>query len=83
MLDTEFLSAEELAEMSGYVLPRSQRQWLKDNGWNFVVNASGKPIVGRLYARLKLAGIDPEAVLSPSKPAPAAASWSPDFSALS
>ena len=55
MSETEFLTAEELAEVTGYKHVASQREWLDKNGWPYVVNASGRPIVGRWAARMRLA----------------------------
>lgn len=75
MPDAEFLTPEELAEVTGCKLPSSQREWLERNGWRFVVNAAQRPVVGRWYARMKLAGVDP------GKPKDEA--WVPDFSTLS
>lgn len=57
MADTEFLTAEELSEVTGYKHVASQREWLDKNGWAYVVNAAGRPIVGRWFARLRLAGV--------------------------
>jgi hypothetical protein len=45
------------------------------NGWTFHKNKSGEPIVGRLYARLKLSGITPAVLVSGN-------TWSPDFSGI-
>lgn len=75
MSEAEFLTADELAEVTGYKHTRSQRDWLDRNGWNYVLNAAGRPIVGRYYARLKMSGITP--TISGAEPA-----WKPDFSAL-
>ena len=44
MSETEFLTAEELAEVTGYKHVASQREWLDKNGWPYVVNASGRPV---------------------------------------
>ena len=51
MSETEFLTADELAEVTGYKHVASQREWLDKNGWPYVVNASGRPIVGRVGAQ--------------------------------
>lgn len=59
MLDTEFLTTEEVAEVTGYKLPSGQRDWLDRNGWAYATNAAGRPIVGRWFARLRLAGVTP------------------------
>ena len=33
MSETEFLTADELAEVTGYKHVASQREWLDKNGW--------------------------------------------------
>lgn len=76
-MSSEFLNADELAEVTGRKHIASQREWLDKNGWTYVVNAAGKPIVGRWYARMQLAGVKPSA-----SGAGAQSSWQPDFSAL-
>lgn len=58
---TETLTEEELAAITGYQLPSKQIQWLSINGWQYVLTRSRRPIVGRVYARLKLAGVSPSA----------------------
>lgn len=59
MSDNEFLTSEELAEVTGYKHIASQREWLDKNGWAYVVNAACRPIVGRWFARMRLAGVQP------------------------
>ncbi len=61
---TETLAEEELAAITGYQLPSKQIQWLNINGWQYVLTRSRRPIVGRVYARLKLAGVSPSATNS-------------------
>ena len=61
---TETLAEEELAAITGYQLPSKQIQWLSMNGWQYVLTRSRRPIVGRVYARLKLAGVSPSATNS-------------------
>jgi hypothetical protein len=58
---SETLTEDELAVITGYHLPSRQVQWLDMNGWNYVLTGGRKPIVGRVYARLKLAGVRPSA----------------------
>lgn len=55
MPESEFLTAEELAEITGYKHPGSQKEWLDANGWKYVMNAARRPIVGRWFARMRLA----------------------------
>ena len=76
-MDSEFLTADELAEVTGRKHVAIQREWLDKNGWAYVVNAAGKPIVGRWYARMRLAGVKPTASSTGAQ-----SSWQPDFSAL-
>ena len=59
---SETLADEELATITGYQIPSKQIQWLTDNRWEFVLTGARRPVVGRVYARLKLAGVKPSAV---------------------
>jgi len=77
MPDSEFLSPDELFEVSGYKHVASQKEWLDKNGWTYVVNAGGRPVVSRLYSRMRMAGITPTAT------GVQVSAWKPDFSALS
>jgi hypothetical protein len=76
MSDTEFLNADELAEVTGYKYVSHQREWLNKNGWVYVLNAAGRPIVGRWYARMRLSGVKPTANTGIQS------AWQPDFSSL-
>ncbi|WP_095162663.1 DUF4224 domain-containing protein [Pseudomonas sp. Irchel 3F5] len=60
-LTSEILADEEIAAITGYLLPSRQIEWLIQNGWQHVLTAARRPVVGRVYARLKLAGIKPSA----------------------
>jgi len=60
-LQSEMLTQEELAIITGYLIPSRQIQWLTNNGWEYVLTGARRPIVGRVYARLKLAGVKPSA----------------------
>jgi hypothetical protein len=73
VISSETLAPEELAEISGCKRQSDQVDWLTKNGWTFHKNRGGDPIVGRLYARLKLAGINPQTLTT-------AGGWAPDFS---
>ncbi len=64
-LQSETLSQDELHDISGCARKTDQVDWFKRNGWVFHQNRAGLPVVGRLYARMKLAGINP-AALAPS-----------------
>lgn len=70
---SETLSSEELSQISGCARRSDQIAWLQAEGWTFVKNKAGEPIVGRLYARLRLSGISPNALA-------ASGNWSPDLS---
>jgi hypothetical protein len=58
---SETLTDEELATITGYKTASFQRQWLASNHWEFVLTGAQRPVVGRVYARLKLAGVKPTA----------------------
>ncbi|MFV3317083.1 DUF4224 domain-containing protein [Pseudomonas sp. NY15374] len=77
-METEILSDEELAELTGYKARGYQRRWLQERGWVFVESRSGRPLVGRHYVRMKL-GVTLEVV--PMAPPPSVApAWTPDIS---
>ncbi|MFJ4137893.1 DUF4224 domain-containing protein [Pseudomonas fragi] len=76
-IQTETLAEEELATISGYQTPSKQIQWLNDNHWEFVLTGARRPIVGRMYARMKLAGIQPFSVKA------VAEAWTLDLSKVS
>jgi len=64
-LQSETLTEDEISDISGCVRRNDQVNWLKNNGWVFILNHAKVPKVGRLYARLKLAGINPTALVAP------------------
>lgn len=72
-MTSETLSQEEITSISGCARRGDQAEWLACNGWAFHKNKSGEPIVGRMYARLRMAGITP-ALMATS------GGWVPDFS---
>ena len=49
-----FLTADELAVLTGYRLPAHQVRWLREKGWRFEVNGNRRPIVARKYAEKML-----------------------------
>lgn len=57
--EPETLSPAEVRELSGCFRRSGQIDWLKRNGWVHFLNRAGMPIIGRQYARMRLAGIDP------------------------
>ncbi|AKV08486.1 hypothetical protein B723_19630 [Pseudomonas fluorescens NCIMB 11764] len=76
-LSSETLTEDELTVITGYKAPSCQRQWLQRNAWNHVLTAAQRPVVGRVYARLKLAGV------TPSETNAVAETWSLDLSRVS
>lgn len=74
---SETLTDEELATITGYQIPSKQIQWLIDNHWEHVLTGARRPFVGRVYARMKLAGVTPSAVN------PAAETWTLDLANVS
>lgn len=56
---SETLAEEELAAITGYQRPSLQLGWLNQNGWKYVLTGSRRPVVGRVYARMKLSGVKP------------------------
>lgn len=52
----EFLTKEEIIELTGKKRPGDQIAWLTKNGWCCVINAAGRPVVSRNHARFKLGG---------------------------
>lgn len=59
-LESEMLSKNELVEITGTSRRADQIAWLQAQDWRFFQTRAGEPIVGRMYARLKLAGITPQ-----------------------
>lgn len=74
-IPSETLSVEELQQITGCGRRSDQVTWLDAQGWTYVKNRAGDPVVGRMYTRLRLAGIAPAAVISPT-------GWVPDFNAV-
>lgn len=77
-IEAEILSDEELADLTGYKQRAHQRKWLKDRNWIFIESRGGRPLVGRMFARMKLGAANPiqvEQSLPKARPA-----WTPDFS---
>lgn len=74
-MSTETLTPDEVVAITGCGRRGDQIAWLQNAGWTYVTNRAGEPIVGRLYARLRLAGITPSALASTG-------GWAPDFSSI-
>lgn len=75
-LKSETLDDDELVAITGYRLPSKQIDWLTRKGWQFVTNGANRPVVGRVYARLKLAGVKPSTVNAVAQP------WALDLSSV-
>lgn len=73
---SEILSEEEVGELTGCVRHPAQVDWLVSHGWIFERARGGRPIVSRLYLRMRLAG------LSVSEAMPAAVASEPNWAAL-
>jgi len=65
-LTSETLSDDEVSEISGCSRKSDQVDWLTKNGWVFFKNRAGAPKIGRLYARLRMAGINPASLSAPA-----------------
>ena len=74
-LASETLEASELCSITGCPRKADQVKWLEDNQWVHHKTRSGEAVVGRLYARMKMAGITPTG-------GGAAPAWTPDYSTL-
>ncbi len=57
-LGSEVIEADEIVQITSRLQARHQIEWLRENGWKFFVTAQGAPVVGRLHARLVMAGIE-------------------------
>jgi hypothetical protein len=76
-MESEILSDDELAHITGYKARAWQRRWLDDRKWLYVESRGKRPLVGRQYARMKLGA--PPTILEPQLPL-ARPTWTPDFS---
>jgi hypothetical protein len=80
-MQSEILSDEELAEITGYKARAYQSRWLEDRKWLYVESRGKRPRVGRQYARMKLGMLSPQ-IIDPNPP-PARPLWTPDCSRVS
>ena len=67
------LTPDELHALTGRRQPSKQIAWLAANGWRFVLNADGRPVVARAYYERRMVAGPARAVAD----AP-----TPDFAAL-
>lgn len=65
-ISSETLSEDEVSDISGCSRKSDQIEWLTKNGWVFFQNRAGAPKIGRLYARLRMAGINPASLSAPA-----------------
>lgn len=70
--DAMFLTAAELCELTGYKRHADQRKWLTTRAWLFEVAATGKPVVSRNYAEIRLG----------SGEKPVTAKWRPNVASI-
>lgn len=71
------LTKGELAGITGSPQVRLQVEWLEKHRWRFALTRAGEPVVGRLYANLKLGGVDLAEVTIGSTE-----EWEPNASAI-
>ena len=64
------LSRDEVATITGHARSQGQIDWLKSYKWHHHVNRGGDPVVGRLYATLKLSGIEAKSMILPEAQQP-------------
>ena len=76
-IQSEILAEDEISAITGFKLARSQINWLNQHGWHYELTGARRPIVGRVYARLKLAGVKPNGANA------VAETWTLDLSKIS
>ena len=74
---SEILAEDEICAITGFKLARSQITWLDLHGWHYELTGARRPVVGRIYARLKLAGVKPSGANA------VAQTWTLDLSKVS
>jgi hypothetical protein len=55
---SETLGADELEDVTGAKTADAQRAWLDLNMWKYRTNPDGRPVVGRMYARIQRYGFN-------------------------
>ena len=76
-IQSEILAEDEISAITGFKLARSQINWLNQHGWHYELTGARRPVVGRVYARLKLAGVKPNGANA------VAETWTLDLSKIS
>lgn len=62
-----FLTADEIATLTGFRLPTRQVKWLSLKGWRFELNGNRQPIIARKYAEKMLGcGLPEERIVRPN-----------------
>lgn len=56
-IDSLFLLAAELAQLTGSRRVGNQIRWLSQNGWRYATDLDGKPRVAREYFRSRLGAV--------------------------
>ena len=51
-----FVSETDVESLTGYRRPSAQIDWLRRNGWRFVVNALGKPVIALAEFHRRMVG---------------------------
>lgn len=77
-MQAEILSDDELANLTGYKHRAHQRRWLEERNWIFIESRGGRPLVGRMFTRMKLGMVNPTII--EQNPPPVRPAWTPDFS---
>ena len=75
---SQFLTSEELHQVTGYKASYKQIKWLRSNGWSFIVNAANHPIVHRSIMLIKLGVCIPDQNQQSTK-----SNWKPDLTRVS
>lgn len=50
------MNKDELIQLTGLVNVSSQRKWLADNEWIYIVSAKGTSVADREYGHIKMSG---------------------------
>lgn len=69
------LTPDELERLTGASQTALQIAWLREQAWTYTVTRAGKPVVGRLYANLKLSGVEVATIVGPT-------AWQPNLGAI-
>lgn len=61
-----FMTKIELEELTGFVRPAKQIEWLRVNGWRFAEDSQRRPKVARSYFEARLGAMQTVPEASPS-----------------